>query len=139
VQAAPAAPARSLADAFEQALPYIDAASALQKLRNNARLYATMLRTLKGKAMCGSLLAALGERDWENASAISNKLLGVSESLGLLEVRECVIRLSPLLRRKDVPHEATEPLRAAVAGTYSRLDELISALESGQEVSSGRG
>ncbi|MDR1439983.1 MAG: response regulator [Clostridiales bacterium] len=117
--------------AFARFLPYIDAAEALPKLKNNKKLYALMLRNAKGTKLCGNLLDALRSGDLGKIVQRADTLLGVAANLSLAEIEQCAMQIKTTAQRRLLSQELAARYQEAVERTFDIIDELASHLEEG--------
>ena len=106
-------------------LPYIDIAEALSRLRNNQKLYKTMLKSFKDNTLFADLTAALGRNNLKDAQSLNHTLKGVANNLSLKEVFAQCDAIETALKYKRDTSEQMTLLKTSLDITQDLIDKLL--------------
>jgi signal transduction histidine kinase/HPt (histidine-containing phosphotransfer) domain-containing protein len=119
---------------FSQFLPFIDVTAGLARIRNNKKLYATMIKSFKKNDFFDEISQAVQNNDAEKAQYSAHTLKGVAGNLSLTKIYEIIVPIEAEMKHGEFPAGGLGELESAVQTTREYIDRLLAALES--EVSS---
>jgi PAS domain S-box-containing protein len=119
---------------LEALLPFIDARRGLERLKGNAKLYATLLRSYQRNEMITKIRDAFSRQDAENALQNVHALNGIAVSLAMGDVVSRTALLEESLRGGVTDQTLLEKLEFSAEETFRRLPALIRALVEGKTI-----
>ncbi|MCL2742061.1 MAG: ATP-binding protein [Oscillospiraceae bacterium] len=109
-------------------LPYIDVEGALSRLKNNRKLYNTLLKSFLANNVYEDLKAAIAAEDMEKAIHASHTLKGVAANLSLNLVFETSASIESQLKSgADFKEVSNNNLEETLETTKKYISEIISA------------
>jgi HPt (histidine-containing phosphotransfer) domain-containing protein len=114
---------------FSQFLPFIDVKTGLARIRNNKKLYTTMIKSFKKNDFFDEINQAIQNSDVEKAQYAAHTLKGVAGNLSLTKIYEIIVPIETGMKHGDLPSDGLEELKSAVQTTHERIDQLLAALE----------
>jgi HPt (histidine-containing phosphotransfer) domain-containing protein len=108
---------------------YIDWNDGVNRVMNNAKLYARLLDKFKTGtgANVENLSSALGAGDFEKAQTEAHTIKGVAANLSLVEFHQQALDLEAQLKARSVAPGALDGLKACFAETLAAIDKAIAA------------
>jgi signal transduction histidine kinase/HPt (histidine-containing phosphotransfer) domain-containing protein len=115
---------------YFQFLPYIDVKGGLSRIRNNKKLYATLLKSFKKNDFLADLTKAVQNGDAANAQYTAHTLKGVASNLSLAKIFEIIVPYETALKGGAIPAGGLDDLTAVIQTTQEQIDQLLAVLES---------
>jgi signal transduction histidine kinase/HPt (histidine-containing phosphotransfer) domain-containing protein len=115
---------------FSRFLPFIDVKAGLSRIRNNRKLYATMIKSFKKNDFFDEIDQAVQNKDAEKAQYSAHTLKGVAGNLSLTKIYEIILPIEAGMKHGELPAGGLDELRSAVQTTREYIDQLLTALES---------
>ncbi len=113
---------------YTEYLPAIDVKDGLGRVRNNKKLFCTMLKSFKNNSMLAEVIAAIESNDLEKAHYQAHTLKGVAGNLSLKALFEIVNPLMISLKDGKVPNGIIPILENEMKNTMEQVDKLIEQL-----------
>jgi HPt (histidine-containing phosphotransfer) domain-containing protein len=115
---------------YAEFLPYIDVKGGLSRIRNNKKLYATLLKSFKKNDFLADLTKAVQNGDASNAQYTAHTLKGVASNLSLSKIFEVIVPYETALKSGAIPPDGLDELASVIQTTREQIDQLLTALES---------
>jgi signal transduction histidine kinase len=113
-------------------LPFIDVTEGLARLKDNGKLYATLLRSYQKNDLLPKIKAALDARNLEDALGNLRALSGIAASLSMNDLSAKTAQLEESLRGGIVDPALLEKLETSMDETRRWLPDLVLVLEEGR-------
>ncbi len=107
---------------------YIDVAKALERVRDNKRIFKTLLASFQRNPYLAQLRHEIEESDWAGASKTARTIVGVASNLHMNKVLQAAVQLESELRTGFFSDELLEELTQSIQQTLDYVDEIVREL-----------
>ncbi|MDR0556914.1 MAG: Hpt domain-containing protein [Treponema sp.] len=106
---------------------YVNQEEGLKRVRNNKKLYITLLTKFKNETNLTELLSCIAEKNYEKAEASAHTLKGLSGNLSLTALCEKATELDAQLKNQTIDADAVAGITACFNETQKAIDEVLAA------------
>lgn len=114
---------------FSNYMPYVDPADGLNRMMNNKKLYARLLKSYLASLDVSKITAPLESGDLEGAANAAHTLKGVSANLSIMQVFEKTKNLELILKAHQEYAVQLNEFLTSVEESKPMIEKLIAELE----------